>query len=227
MNTPYHDNQGNLMDYYDLLGVDHAAGKDLVRDAFRRLIKLHLPDRGGSLDLEILDQIIRGYRVLSDINLKSEYDRLLDELGKREPPEPTQIPKKRILYSASLKEMLKIRLLPKGMNRKDILYHLGQDIEILVTENDLRNGAKAYVELPSRMPCPLCYGREQECHVCRGVGRIHTTSHLEVSIPAGTRPDTTIDVDLMKVRPDRLTTFRAKGIRIRITLIDRAWLEKL
>jgi len=227
MNGPYHDNQGNLIDYYALLGVVHTAGKESVKNAFRQLIKLHHPDRGGSLELEALDQIIRGYRVLSDASLKSEYDRMLLELEQRKLPEPATVPKKRILYTASLKEMLKFRLLPKGMKRKDKLFHLGQDIEILVTEDDLRNGARAYVELPSRMPCPLCYGREQECHVCRGVGRIHTTSHLEVSIPAGTPRDTIIDVDLMKIRPDRLTTFRAKGIRIRITLLDMAYLENL
>lgn len=227
MNSPYHDSEGNLIDYYKLLGVNHDAGRDDVKSAFRLMIKRYHPDTGGDGEIEFIDRIIRGYRILCDTTLKSEYDRLLHELGKRIPPEPSMIPKKRILYSVSLKEMLKIRLHARRLKRKDILYHLGQDIEILATEDELRNGARAYVELPSRMPCPLCQGRISECHVCRGVGRIHTTSHLEVSIPPGTKGNTVIDVDLMKVRPDRFTTFRAKGIRIRITLLDRAYLENL
>ncbi len=227
MNGPYHDSEGNLIDYYELLGVKHDAGREAVKTAFRILIKQYHPDTGGEGEIEFLDRIIRGYRILSDTAQKSEYDRFLHEIGKRTPPEPTTVPKKRIRYSASLKEMLKIRLLPKGLKRKDILYHLGQDIEILVTEDELRNGARAYVELPSRMPCPLCMGQTPDCHFCHGVGRIHTTSHLEVSIPPGTIGDTFIDVDLMKVRPDRFTSFRARGIRIRITLLDKAYLESL
>ncbi len=219
MNSPYHDNEGNLIDYYRLFGIETNATPEVVRTAFRMMIKRHHPDTGGSGEVELIDLIIRGYRILSDMNMKTAYDHLLAQLRKTENILPA-IPKKRIRYSANLKEMLKIRLLPQGLKRKDILYHLGQDIEILATATELKEGARAYVELPSRMPCPLCQGRHADCHVCRGVGRIHTTSHLEVTIPPGTRDNTILDVDLINIRPDRFTTFRAGSIRIKITCIN-------
>jgi len=81
-------------------------------------------------------------------------------------------------------------------------------------------GAVAYVELPARMLCPLCAGRNPECHVCAGVGRIHTSSQLEVRIPPHVDDTTYIDVDLMKIKPDSFTTFRGKSLKIKISVME-------
>jgi hypothetical protein len=120
--------------------------------------------------------------------------------------------------------MLKARLLPKGMKRKDIIYNFGQDIEIFVTASEARRGAVAYLDLPARMICPLCHGSQSEasgkCRVCNGVGRIHTTSQLEVRVPPHVDESTFIDVDLLNIHPDKMTGFTMKTLRIKISLLD-------
>ena len=58
-----------------------------------------------------------------------------------------------------------------------------------------------------------------QCHVCNGVGRIHTTSKLEVRIPPHVDDSTYIDVDLIKIRPDKLTSFNLKSLRIKISIL--------
>ena len=95
----------------------------------------------------------------------------------------------------------------------------GQDIEIFITPKESLKGAIAYIELPSRMTCYVCYGEDRFCNVCNGVGRIPTASHIEVKIHPNTKTGSCIDIDLMKTRPDRLTTFTMKNIRIKITTI--------
>ena len=87
------------------------------------------------------------------------------------------------------------------------------------TELESKKGAAAYIELPARMHCPVCAGQNHACHVCNGIGRINTTSQLEVKIPPGIEDGTIIDVDLIKIKPDRFTSFRAGSIRIKITII--------
>jgi DnaJ-class molecular chaperone len=131
------------------------------------------------------------------------------------------ISRRRIKYSASLADMLKARLRPGMMKHRDILHNLGQDIEIFITPIEARLGAVAYIELPARMYCPLCSGSDAACYLCNGIGRISTSSQLEVRSPPHVDDSTTIDIDLMGMRPDRGTSFTMKSLRIKITIIRR------
>ncbi|PKL39217.1 MAG: hypothetical protein CVV44_10160 [Spirochaetae bacterium HGW-Spirochaetae-1] len=220
MESEYLDNEGNIIDYYSVFEIPYNAEPHAIRNAFRTLIKQHHPDISHDYsndNTDLIDLIIRAYRVLADTETRKDYDRYLFKNVQLRYSTTLVIPRRRVKYSASLNELLKANLKPRGIKRKDILLNFGQDIEILVTPEEGRRGAVAYIELPSRMTCPLCSGRNPQCHVCRGMGRIHTTSHLEVSIPPHTESGTVIDVDLLKIRPDRFTSFRARGIRIRIS----------
>ncbi len=222
-----YDKKGEVIDFYAIFNLAPSAGLPEVQAAFRALVKRYHPDTSNKPDenlTEKLDLIIRGYRILADEGHRIEYDRLLFASSKRNVRGDTIISKKRIKYSATLGEMLKARLLPKGMKRKDIIYNFGQDIEIFVTMSEARRGAVAYLDLPARMICPLCRGNQSDasgkCRVCSGVGRIHTTSQLEVRIPPHVDESTYIDVDLMKIRPDKMTGFTMKTLRIKISLLD-------
>ncbi len=222
-----YDKKGIIIDFYAIFNLSTSAGLDQIQSAFRSLIKRYHPDTASvpSENLtEKLDLIIRGYRILADTDLRIEYDRLLFNKGKTNAGGNTILSKKRIRYSATLGEMLKARLLPKGMNRKDILHNFGQDIEIFVTRIEARRGAVAYLDLPARMICPLCHGSQSgaatKCRVCGGIGRIHTTSQLEVRIPPHVDESTFIDVNLINMRPDKLTTFTMGRLRIKISMLD-------
>jgi len=221
-----YDKNGNIIDFYTIFNLPGTAAPEEIKTAFRDLIKRYHPDTAAVKSdnlTEKLDLIIRGYRILIDEDLRMEYDRILFNSRKPDDRGYAIISKKRIRYSATLGDMLKARLMPKGMKRKDILYNFGQDIEIVITPLEARKGAIAYVELPARMTCPLCMGShgqvQSTCHVCNGVGRIHTTSQLEVQIPPHVDDSTFIDVDLIKIRPDKLTSFNLKSLRIKISIM--------
>jgi molecular chaperone DnaJ len=221
-----HDKNGAIIDFYAIFNIPRTADEGAIKAAFRALIKRYHPDTATVVSenlTEKLDLIIRGYRILIDPDLRIEYDRMLFTDRAVDYRGYAIISKKRIKYSATLGDMLKARLMPKGMKRKDIIYNFGQDIEIFITPMEARKGAVAYVELPARMICPLCRGSHSKvvskCHVCNGVGRIHTTSQLEVKIPPHVDDSTYIDVDMMKMRPDKLTSFNLKSLRIKITII--------
>jgi molecular chaperone DnaJ len=219
----YFDKNGNIIDYYTIFSIPRDAGLDQIKSAFRSLIKKYHPDTSASNfdhKTEKIDVIIRGYRVLSDEGLRLEYDRALFGSGNMHSGVRI-IPKKRILYSVLLGDMLKARLAPKNMKRKDILNSFGQDIEIIVTQAEAISGACAYVELPARMLCPLCMGKDAHCFACKGIGRIHTSSQLEVRIPPHVDGSTYIDVDLLGMSPDKQTTFCNKSVRIKITIADK------
>ncbi len=216
----YNDKNGNIIDFYSIFNIPMDAPFPDIRSAFCGLIKRYHPDKSKStshIDTEKIDLIVRGYKILSDEETRRNYDRHLFQ--KRDHRSGHYIiSKKRIKYSTSLHDLLKARLHPKNMKRKDILYNFGQDIEISITPLEAKQGAVAYVELPARMTCPVCYGEDIHCHVCNGIGRISTASQLEVKIPPHVDNSTFIDVDLVKLRPDRLTNFAIKSVRIKIVV---------
>jgi molecular chaperone DnaJ len=220
-----YDKNGNIIDFYTIFNIPHTAEPGEIKTAFRGLIKRYHPDTSSLKSdnmTEKLDLIVRGYKILIDGDQRIEYDRLLYQDRKMSTSGYAIISKKRIKYSATLKDMLKARLLPRGFKRKDILYNFGQDIEIFISPLEALKGAVAYIELPARMTCPLCRGSHSKvksrCHVCNGVGRIHTTSQLEVRIPPHVDSSTFIDVDLIHMRPDKLTSFNLRSLRIKITI---------
>jgi hypothetical protein len=121
----------------------------------------------------------------------------------------------------SLNELLKIRLLSKKIRHKDRIYNLGQDVEIFITPGEARKGILAYVDLPSRIACPLCFGKDPDCHVCHGIGRIGSISTLAVTLSPPIEHNLRLDIDLMKSRPDRFTSFTMKALRIKISIIGK------
>ncbi len=222
--NPYHDKRGNIIDYYAVLSVPYLAEKDLIRSAFCNLIKLYHPDISGNNDekyKDFTDLIIKGYKVLSDDNLRSEYNKQLFNQLKFNNKGYQYLPRNRVKYSISLKDLLQKKLLNKKMKRIDRVYNIGQDVEIFITPREAERGAIAIIELPSRTSCYICYGENRWCHICNGVGRIPAASHLEVEILPFTKDGTVVEVDLMKKRPDRFTNFRMRNLRVKISIIGK------
>lgn len=224
MTGAYYDKNGNIIDFYAIFNVPYAAGEEEIKSAFRALIKRYHPDLSQShseQNAEKIEVIIRGYHLLIDEDARREYDRALFQSRDPRSGALPVIPKKRIKYSASLAELLRARLNPRRLKRRDILYNIGQDVEILITPLEAKRGAVAFVDLPSRMYCPLCMGSRSECYLCQGTGRISSSSQLEVRIPPHVDDSTFIDVDLLNIRPDRFTSFAVRHLRIKITVAQK------
>lgn len=222
--SPYQDERGNIIDYYTVLHIPYQSKKELIRSAFCNLIKLYHPDisgKRGDKEKYITNMLIDGYKILSDDKLRRDYNKALFSKLKFNKNGYIHVPRSRVKYSYSLKDLLNNRLLGKKMKHKDRLYNIGQDVEILVTPQEISTGAIAVIELPARTSCYVCYGEDRECHACRGVGRIPSASRLEVEIKPGTKDGTVVDVDLMEMRPDRFTTFTMKSLRVKILIAGK------
>ena len=225
MEKSYFDKKGNIINFYTIFNLHEDAGISEIKTSFRNLIKQYHPDTSRSQserDTEKIDIIIKGYRILTDELSRREYDRFLFFNKQAGNDDRIIISKKRIKYSSSLQNMLKANLLPKGVKRKDIIYNFGQDIEIFITPIEASKGATAYIELPAKMHCPLCIGSDPHCYICKGIGRINTSSQLEVRIPPHVDDSTMIDVDLLQMKPDKMTSFCLKNLKIKIVIIDDA-----
>jgi len=224
MNKPYCDDKGNLIDFYEVLNIPYKAKKDLIRSAFCNLIKIYHPDVQGSnadKDGRKAELIIKGYKILTDDVLRKDYNNCLFSKNRINIDGYVFLPKSRIKYSISLKDLLQTRLLNKTIRRKERIRTFGQDIEIFITPKESEKGAIAFIELPSRISCHVCYGEDRNCHVCNGVGRIPAASRIEVKIHPNTINGYVIDIDLLKVRPDRFTSFTIKNLRIKISIIGK------
>src|SRR4030043_29319 len=62
-------------DYYDILGVDHAASKDDIKKAYRKLALKYHPDKNKEKDAEEkFKEISEAYAVLYDDEKRKMYD---------------------------------------------------------------------------------------------------------------------------------------------------------
>jgi DnaJ-class molecular chaperone len=68
-------------DYYEVLGVSHAATEQEIRNAFEELTtEFHAAGKPTNIDdVEWLRTVARAYRVLTDNELRKHYDRTGDD----------------------------------------------------------------------------------------------------------------------------------------------------
>jgi DnaJ-class molecular chaperone len=59
-------------DYYQILNVEKGATDDEIKQAYRKLAKIHHPDKGG--DKELFQKIQNAYDTLSDTEKRAQYD---------------------------------------------------------------------------------------------------------------------------------------------------------
>eukprot|EP00188_Purpureofilum_apyrenoidigerum_P003490 Plantae.Rhodophyta-Purpureofilum_apyrenoidigerum.ctg36803.p1 GENE.Plantae.Rhodophyta-Purpureofilum_apyrenoidigerum.ctg36803~~Plantae.Rhodophyta-Purpureofilum_apyrenoidigerum.ctg36803.p1 ORF type:complete len:151 (-),score=25.86 Plantae.Rhodophyta-Purpureofilum_apyrenoidigerum.ctg36803:165-617(-) len=74
------EDNGGEPTHYDVLGVAMDVDDAAIRQAYRRLSLVHHPDRTGSKDSTAFQKLSRAYEVLSDPELRLQYDLIVGQL---------------------------------------------------------------------------------------------------------------------------------------------------
>ncbi|XP_073495606.1 dnaJ homolog subfamily A member 1-like [Phyllobates terribilis] len=152
--------------YYDILGVPPAASFEQIKRAFRRLALKYHPDKNPNAG-EKFNQISKAYEVLSDSHKRDLYDHG-GELGLKDG---------RRSHHGSPMDIFSVFLGggSRGQSRGDrkgktATHHL------VVSLEDLYNGATRRLSLQKNVICPKCqgfgarHGADVQCPKCRGSG---------------------------------------------------------
>ncbi len=178
-------------DLYGLLEVAADAEVPEIKRAFRtRARQLH-PDRNPDdpASAEAFGQVREAYRILSDPDLRAEYDR------RRTAGSPPKA-------GRGLKAWLRKVFGAEGLGPSH-----GDDLQthLKVSLADLVSGPRIQFSLPSSRACKGCQGQgllpalEEEpassCRACGGSGRLPTKVRLEVRVPPGAEDGTRLKID--------------------------------
>ncbi len=76
---------GKFQDHYEVLGVDHKAGSDAIQASYARMAEKYHPKTGILPDAEKFESITLAFEVLSDPELRSEFNKLKGIGGDEKP----------------------------------------------------------------------------------------------------------------------------------------------
>ena len=128
------------MSYYNTLGVEKDASQDEIKKAYRKLVIVHHPDKGG--DSEKFKEISQAYETLSDPEKRQQYDN----------PQPEGVDISQ-MFSQMFNGM-------SQMGGKDMNRHHTID----VTLEQVYTGTEKTIKVPVIKPCKACATVCQKCH---------------------------------------------------------------
>ncbi len=221
------------MNPYEVLGVPYDATIEEIKDRFRSLSKKYHPDISKEPTVDYVE-IIDSYKILADSRKRDEFDLLhrKEILKKKLLKENLEsnlfiLPVNRIEYTFSLGNILKegIRI-GKSYKHNDLIDHMGQDIVISVRPFEVKIGAVAILELPVKLPCPVCRGSNTTCYRCKGSGFIKTIEKINFLIPQSVKDSEVIEFNpgdyyaLYSNQKNNMIYFKSRSIRLRIVFIE-------
>ncbi len=168
-------------DYYEVLGVERAAGESEIKKAFRGLARTLHPDVSEEPDAEErFREVVEAYEVLSKPETRELYDRFGHE-GLRSGgfnPSAFDLGSLSDLFSAFFGDDL---FGVGGRGRRARGADAVAQVEIDLIE--AANGTKLEVPFPVSVPCAVCDGTGAEpgtepetCPTCGGAGRVEHVS---------------------------------------------------
>jgi molecular chaperone DnaJ len=161
-------------DYYACLGVDKSASQEEIKKAFRKLAKVHHPDKHGGDDSEF-KKINEAYEVLSDEEKKRNYDAYGDPNGRANNG-----------FGGGMDDILNRFRSAFTQQHSQHQQYQGEDVAISVslTLEEIRNGIKKEIKYIKNSKCSSCGGNGSKdgnnlsnCSHCGGSGRVHVQIH--------------------------------------------------
>src|SRR6187551_3112107 len=170
-------------DYYEVLGVDHKAGEDEIKKAYRQAaLKFH-PDRnpGDKAAEDSFKEAAEAYSVLSDGDKRARYDRFGHQAfgagGSSAGPQFTNVEDIFEAFGGSI-----FGDLFGGGGRRRAGPQAGRDlrIELVLSLEEVDTGVEKRVEIKRRELCVPCKGSGAKsgtsavpCTQCGGRGQIY------------------------------------------------------
>ena len=202
--------------YYEILDLEEGAPKEQIRKAFYRLAKKFDPDI--SKDHRKFLQILDAYEKLIDEAKEKSYNRSV----KRQTNIQTVIPKRRVAYAVSLKDVARMRIFDpgKGKRRRGEGSLKGYDVCVHLTPRELKSGAVVELDAPAHVICPLCKGNRTPCSLCSDRGYIMKAVPIQVEIPTNLKNGDIFGVSLRERKQREYTFFVVKQLWVKIALTD-------
>jgi DnaJ-class molecular chaperone len=187
--------------YYMILGVSSTESDRGIRAAYRDLAKRLHPDVAGEQSTRSFQEVSEAYRVLSDPQLRREYNDKLNRTEdgggivtvRRAPPEPLVRPPVTILGNRdgirpsfeAMRDRFLRNFTGMGVPKSERLE--GLSFEVLLTPEEASRGCVVPVGVPVISRCPQCGGSGRDwvspCTYCQQQGMIETEERLQVRIP--------------------------------------------
>lgn len=150
---------------YDVLGLDRSASEADIKKAYRKLARLHHPDKGG--DSEKFKKVQEAYEVLSDPQKRANFD----QFGSAEPPQhhgggfPAGGGFPPDLFAQMFGGGFGFPGAHRGSVRRP-----DHDHEIRVSMEESYRGTAKNLKLTLTKPCMAC---RKKCQQCGGRGSVH------------------------------------------------------
>jgi molecular chaperone DnaJ len=180
-------------DYYKILKIDHDVDEKGIRAAYRKLAKVHHPDRAGQQATAAFQDIAEAYRVLSDLEKRRCYDELLfcerkrscfDHIDKTEPLTPFR--SERIHPGKpSFDDVFESVWAGNARPEKQLPEHY--DAEVLLTQEEAEHGCLLNFTITVPNACYACRGAGTSiplrCRHCHGTGSTKEDLYFRIRIP--------------------------------------------
>jgi DnaJ-class molecular chaperone len=203
--------------YYEILELEEGAPREEIRRAFHRLAKKFHPD--VSKDHRHFLQIMDAYKKLID----EANDGSCDKSMKSHTNTQAVIPKRRVTYAVSLKDIARMRTYSpgKGKRRRTEGSLKGYDVCVHLTPGELKSGAVVEFDVPAHVICPLCRGDRTPCSLCTDRGYIMKAVPVRVMIPMNLNDGDIFGVPLRERKQREYTFFVIKELWVKIALTDQ------
>lgn len=157
-------------DYYQVLGVDRDASDSEIKKAYRKLVMVHHPDKGG--DAEKFKEIGHAYEVLTDPQRRANYDQFGSDEPRMGGPDEEDISN---IFS---------QMFSGGFQRQHTPQRDRQHV-VHITLDQVYTGVTKTLKVPVVTPCPEC---QVKCAQCNGQGMINQMAHMGFMTQMFARP---------------------------------------
>ena len=141
------------MNYYEILEVEKTATQEQIKQSYKRLAKIHHPDKGG--DKEVFQKIQDAYEVLSDKQKRNEYDN----------PNPQFNVFGNSFFEGYNPFNINMNSIFKNTSRKNNNHYHVLNISLY----DIYHGIKKNLNIKHEIKCNKC---NKKCEVCKGSGQV-------------------------------------------------------